>query len=96
MNYRIVKSVGIVLLSLWLSVTGFLAFILFALGFTLEGHGQNLLISVLIYLVGLGPVLWFIFLMKRHDEPIGYLGLSIFAVFAGSPVVLSVITAFGL
>ncbi len=84
------KRVGISLSALWLLATGYFAGLAF--GFSGEAPSserlQIQLSIVLAYIVcGIGPVLGFILLMKRRDEPIGYAALTVLAFCAASPIV---------
>ena len=85
------KTLGIILSVLWLLATGGYLGLVFV--FSGEAPGLQklgiLLSHVLAYIVfGLGPVLGFILLMKRYDDPIGYAALTVLAMCTASPIVV--------
>ena len=85
------KILGVILSALWLLVTGY--FLLLGFFFAEDAPGSQWLKIrsqfVLTYVVfGLAPVLGFILLMNRRDEPLSYSALTVLASLAAIPIVL--------
>jgi uncharacterized membrane protein SirB2 len=85
------KILGVILSALWLLVAGY--FLLLGFFFAEEASRsewlQIRLYCLLTYSVlGLAPVLGFILLMKRRDEPLGFSALTVLASLAAIPIVL--------
>ena len=85
------KRIGIVLSAMWLLVAVY--FECWVICFYSEVPRSVYLwtqsLSLLAYIVfGLGPVLAFILLTKKHYEPIGYRALTVLALIAAIPIFL--------
>ena len=85
------KRLGVILSALWLLGAGYYALLVFL--FAEEASGsqrlQIRLYCALNYIVFvLAPVLGFILLMKRRDEPLNYSALTVLASLAAIPIVL--------
>ncbi len=81
------KGLGVILSALWLFVAGY--FLLLGFFFAEDAPMQIRLYCALYYVVfGLAPVLGFILLMKRRDEPLGFSALTVLASLAAIPIVL--------
>jgi hypothetical protein len=85
------KRLGIILSALWLFAAGYYALLgfFFAEDASRPQWLQIRLYYALNYMVfGLAPVLGFILLMKRRDEPLSYSALTVLASLAAVPIVL--------
>jgi hypothetical protein len=83
------KGIGIILSALWLLVAGYFEgwVICFYSEVPRSVYLWTQSLSMLAYIVfGLGPVLAFILLIKKRYEPIGYRALTVLALFAASPL----------
>lgn len=85
------KILGVTLSALWLLVAGY--FLLLGFFFAEDAPSSQWLkirlYCALYYVVfGLAPVLGFILLMKRSDEPLGFSALTVLASIAAIPIVL--------
>lgn len=84
------KTLVTIISILWLIFVGYIAVLLFAFaGDAPTTKGDLQLFVVIIYFVfGLGPVLSFIFVMKRLDEPLSKLILIVMALLAAIPMLI--------